>query len=229
MTIDSAESGDSVGSDGKSSSSTGINAREKHKLAERERRKSMRDLFLSLHSLLPHSKTVRKEQSAILDEIIKYIPLASSRLKFLQNHKPPQQQQLSSPPARLTSLVSETEFDFRVSLEHIASSVTIRIRGDRVNVSLIQTKGTSSNSMLLLSSVLDEFDSYHLQLVRATHYRDGAKVLHHSESKICEGELERSSEFVKASLQELARRLNELRKSSNNNNKNKRSFDRINL
>lgn len=61
-------------------------ARERHKAAERERRKSMRELFLSLHALLPHGHSVRKEQSAILDEVIGYIPLAASRLSTLRGN-----------------------------------------------------------------------------------------------------------------------------------------------
>ncbi|PIA41782.1 hypothetical protein AQUCO_02200305v1 [Aquilegia coerulea] len=86
MTVDDWET---ISSEGKSSGSSGaqINARERHILAERERRKSMRELMLSLHSLLPQANTVRKEQSSILDEIIKYIPLVAAQLESLQKRR----------------------------------------------------------------------------------------------------------------------------------------------
>ncbi|KAI3987623.1 hypothetical protein MKX01_007089 [Papaver californicum] len=207
----------------------GVDARERHKLAERERRKSMRELFLSLHSLLPHSNTVLKEQSAILDEIIKYIPIAAARLRSLQNRKENSNYN-SSNRSSLTSFSSLSKLsssvlsktkssksyssvpsvqvsdrdnnknnkknsatsaatatantiidcDIRVAPEP-SSSVAIRVRGDRVNVSLSDTKGTSQT--LLLSAVLDELENHQLELVRSTHCRDGSKVLHQSESK----------------------------------------------
>nr|BAO74174.1 bHLH transcription factor [Eschscholzia californica] len=223
----------------------GIDARERHKLAERERRKSMRELFLSLHSLLPHANTVRKEQSAILDEIIKYIPIAAARLRSLQNRKNSSSPLMnlnrsksnstsksnSSPSIQVSdrtttsnssnsiSCLNTSDCDIRVAPEP-SSSVAIRVRGDRVNVSLSDTKGTSQT--LLLSAILDELEAHQLELVRSTHCRDGSKVLHHSESKICEG-LDRSPVLLKARLQELARKLHKLRKSSTL----KRSFDQI--
>ncbi|KAI3952008.1 hypothetical protein MKX01_004241 [Papaver californicum] len=231
-----------------------VDARERHKLAERERRKSMRELFLSLHSLLPHSNTVRKEQSAILDEIIKYIPIAAARLHSLQNRKDNNSNNNSSnrsSSSSSSSVLSKTksyssvphvqvsdldnknnkknsatsaantviDCDIRVAPEP-SSSVAIRVRGDRVNVSLSDTKGTSQT--LLLSAVLDELQNYQLELVRSTHCRDGSKVLHHSESKICDG-LDKSPSLLKARLQELARKLHKLRKSTSL----KRTFDQI--
>ncbi|KAI3874259.1 hypothetical protein MKX03_014291 [Papaver bracteatum] len=242
----------------------GVDARERHKLAERERRKSMRELFLSLHSLLPHANTVRKEQSAILDEIIKYIPIAAARLRSLQNRKDnssnssnhssltssasssklsstvlsktkSKSKSYSSVPSvqvsdrdnknnnknSATSAVANTiiDCDIRVAPEP-SSSVAIRIRGDRVNVSLSDSKGTSHT--LLLSAVLDELENHQLELVRSTHCRDGSKVLHHSESKICDG-LDKSPNLLKSRLQELARKLHKLRKSTSL----KRTFDQI--
>ncbi|RZC77523.1 hypothetical protein C5167_001670 [Papaver somniferum] len=240
----------------------GVDARERHKLAERERRKSMRELFLSLHSLLPHSNTVRKEQSAILDEIIKYIPIAAARLRSLQNRKESSSnnssnhssltssassskvsstvlsktKSYSSVPSvqvsdrdnknnnsknSATSAVANTiiDCDIRVAPEP-SSSVAIRIRGDRVNVSLSDSKGTSHT--LLLSAVLDELENHQLELVRSTHCRDGSKVLHHSESKICDG-LDKSPNLLKSRLQDLARKLHKLRKSTSL----KRTFDQI--
>nr|BAO74175.1 bHLH transcription factor [Eschscholzia californica] len=253
MAIDWNSDYEQVGSDGKSSSGNvnggGIDARERHKLAERERRKSMRELFLSLHSLLPHANTIRKEQSAILDEIIKYIPIAAARLRSLKNRK----ESSSSPnwnrsksslnssasssslpsiqvsdltcsnvisnSATSSSLINISDCDIRVSPEP-SSSVAIRVRGDRVNVSLSDTKGSSQT--LLLSAVLDELEAHQLELVRSTHCRDGSKILHHSESKICDG-LDKSPALLKARLQELARKLHNLRKSTSL----KRSFDQI--
>ncbi|KAI3964438.1 hypothetical protein MKX01_007128 [Papaver californicum] len=251
--------------EGKSGSQGGgVAARERHKLAERERRKSMRELFLSLHSLLPHSNTVRKEQSAILDEIIKHIPIAAARLRSLQNRKDNNSNNNSSNRSSLTSSSSSSKLssssvlsktkssksyssvppvqvsdrdnkniknsatsaantvidcDIRVAPEP-SSSVVIRVRGDRVNVSLSDTKGTSQT--LLLSAVLDELENHQLELVRSTHCRDGSKVLHHSESKICDG-LDKSPSLLKARLQELARKLHKLRKSTSL----KRTFDQI--
>ncbi|RWR76687.1 bHLH transcriptional factor [Cinnamomum micranthum f. kanehirae] len=180
---DSARLGDS-----KSASET--DARERHKLAERERRKSMRELFLNLHALLPHASTVRKEQSAILDEIVKYIPLAVARLRSLQSRRdlPAQKQRHASEgaPAVHVSVPNSDSSNsgdcyIRVAPEP-TSSVSIRVRGDRVNVSLTDTKATSQ--AVLLSAVLDELGMHQLELVRSTHCRDGAKLLHHSESKV---------------------------------------------
>ncbi|KAL5981819.1 hypothetical protein ACLOJK_015884 [Asimina triloba] len=207
-------------SEGKSSSAVGggVDARERHKLAERERRKSMRELFLSLHALLPHASTVRKEQSAILDEIIKYIPLAAARLRSLQSRRdsPSSGGHLKSsassgaPAVQVSDRTNSTDCDIRVAPEP-ASAVAIRMRGDRVNVSLTDTKGTSQ--ALLLSAVLDELDAHHLDLIRSTHCRDGSKLLHHSESKIADG-MDRSPALLKARLQDLACKLHKLRKSS---------------
>ncbi|XP_010246746.1 PREDICTED: uncharacterized protein LOC104589957 [Nelumbo nucifera] len=213
-----------AGSDGKPSG--GVDARERHKLAERERRKSMRELFLSLHALLPHANTVRKEQSAILDEIIKYIPLAAARLRSLQNRgDSPSSSGISK--ASPTVLVSDrnstspnsTDCDIRVAPES-SSSVAIRIRGDRVNVSLSDTRGNSK--AFLLSAIFDELEAHQLELIRSTHCRDGNKILHHSESKICDG-LDRSPALLKARLQELACKLHRLRNSSSL----KESFDQL--
>ncbi|PIA53497.1 hypothetical protein AQUCO_00900234v1 [Aquilegia coerulea] len=221
MTVEWNNDWETVSSEGKSSGSNGapIDARERHKLAERERRKSMRELFLSLHSLLPHANTVRKEQSSILDEIIKYIPLAAARLRSLQNRKDSVPLNRSNKTASPTIQVSDrkssdsmnsSDCDIRVAPEP-SSSVAIRVRGDRVNVSLTDTKGTSQT--LLLSVILDELEAHNLELVRSTHCRDGSKVVHHSESKISDG-LEKSPTLLKTRLQELACRLHKLRKSS---------------
>ncbi|KAI3936369.1 hypothetical protein MKW92_013288 [Papaver armeniacum] len=242
----------------------GVDAKERHKFAERERRKSVRELFLSLHSLLPHSNAVRKEQSAILDEIIKYIPIAAARLRSLQNHTDNNSSDSSnrssltssSSSSLSSSVLSKTktksksysavpsvqvsDWDYRNNNKNSATfaaantiidcdilvrpepsfSVAIRVRGDRVNVSLSDTKGPSQN--LLLSAVLDELENHQLELVRFTHCRDGSKVLHHSESKICDGLLKSPSLF-KLSLQELATNLHKLRKSTSL----KRTFDQI--
>ncbi|KAK1315667.1 hypothetical protein QJS10_CPA05g00861 [Acorus calamus] len=200
-----------------------LDARERHKLAERERRKSMRELFLSLHALLPHSSTVRKEQSAILDEIIKYIPLASARLRSLRNRSTSTITTTTSSSSSSSSLhdsdavvhVKGTrgDCDIRVAPE-LSSSVAIRVRGDRVNVSLTDTKGgtttttTAAQSLIPLSSVLDELESHGLRVVRSTHCRDGTKVLHHSECKMNEG----SPVLMKERLQELACKLQKLGK-----------------
>ncbi|KAK9154850.1 hypothetical protein Sjap_002330 [Stephania japonica] len=189
----SAPGSSDEGRAGRSSSSTGVDARERHKLAERERRKSMRDLFLSLHSLLPHFATVRKEQSAILDEIIKYIPIAAARLRSLQKQReaPP-----ILPPCSSASVSAKSSPSLKVSsrsdsnsgecsirvMPEPSSSVSIRVRGDRVNVSLTDTKG--ANHTMLLSSLLDELESHNLELIRSTNCRDGSKLLHHSESKV---------------------------------------------
>ncbi|KAK9157281.1 hypothetical protein Scep_003855 [Stephania cephalantha] len=220
---------------GAASPTAGLDARERHKLAERERRKSMRELFISLHALLPHSNTVRKEQSAILDEIIKYIPLAAARLRALQSRRDASSGQspsaatkagaaaeIVSSSSTVTDAGSRNSGDcsIRVAPEP-SSSVSIRVRGDRVNVSLTDTKVTTQS--LLLSAVLDELEGHNLELVRSTHCRDGSKVIHHSESKICDG-LERSPVLLKSRLQELACRLHKLRKTSSTL---KRSFDQI--
>ncbi|KAI3916754.1 hypothetical protein MKW92_042570 [Papaver armeniacum] len=236
----------------------GVDAKERHKFAERERRKSVRELFLSLHSLLPHSNAVRKEQYAILDEIIKYIPIAAARLSSLQNPTDNNSSN-SSNRSSLTSsssVLSKTKTksksysavpsvqvsdqDNRNNHKNSATfaaantiidcdilvrpepsfSVAIRVRGDRVNVSLSDTNGPSQN--LLLSAVLDELENHQLELVRFTHCRDGSKVLHHSESKICDG-LVKSPSLFKLSLQELATKLHKLRKSTSL----KRTFDQI--
>ncbi|MCL7040467.1 hypothetical protein MKW94_027491 [Papaver nudicaule] len=251
-------------SSGGGGNGSGVDARERHKLAERERRKSMRELFISLHSLLPHSNTVRKEQSAILDEIIKYIPIAAARLRSLQNRRDSNNTSSnSSNRSSLTSSASSSRLsssvlsksksrsrstpsvqvsdrdnnkndinsatsaaaaavidcDIRVAPEP-SSSVAIRVRGDRVNVSLSDTKGTSQT--LLLSAVLDELENHQLELIRSTHCRDGSKVLHHSESKVCDG-LDKSPSLLKSRLQELARKLHKLRKQTSL----KRTFDQI--
>ncbi|KAI3923313.1 hypothetical protein MKW98_026906 [Papaver atlanticum] len=232
----------------------GVDARERHKLSERERRKSMSGLFLSLHSLLPHSNTVRKEQSAILDEIIKYIPIAAARLRSLQNHTDKNSSNssngsslTSSSSSSKLSVLSNTnssvpsiqvsdrdnnkksatstnntillDYDIRVAPD-ASSSVAIRVRGDRVNVCLSDTKGTSRT--LLLSAVFDELENHQLQLVRSTHCRDGSKVLHYSECKICDG-LDKSPSLLKSRLQELARQLHKLWKSTSL----KRTFHQI--
>ncbi|PIA64694.1 hypothetical protein AQUCO_00100270v1 [Aquilegia coerulea] len=204
----------------RNSSGSPINARERHILAERERRKSMRELFLSLHSLLPQPNTVRKEQSSILDEIIKYIPLAAAQLGSLQKQSIPLNRSNNktslSPTIQLLSDRNSSDFlnssdcDIKVAPEP-SLSVAIRVRGDRVNVTLTDIKGTSQ--ALLLSAILDELEAHNLQLVSSTHCRDGSKVLHHSECKISDG-LERSPALLKTTLQELACKLHTLRKSS---------------
>ncbi|KAJ4979296.1 hypothetical protein NE237_010076 [Protea cynaroides] len=184
------------GSDGKSGDTTttprGIDARERHKLAERERLKSMRELFLSLHALLPHANTVRKEQSVILDEIIKYIPLAVARLRSLQNRKDlPSSVSASVTQSDRHSVSSDSsEFSIRVASE-ASSCVSIRIRGDRINLSLTDTNPKGTSQVLPFSAILDEIEAHKLQLVRSTHCRDGSKILHHTECKICDG-LDRS-------------------------------------
>ncbi|KAK9154988.1 hypothetical protein Sjap_002468 [Stephania japonica] len=162
---------------GRSSDITGVDARERHKLAERERRKSMRELFLSLHSLLPHSATVRKEQSAILDEIIKYIPIATARLRSLQKQREAPSilssrssasvaaAAKSSPSLKVSSRSKSNsgECSIRV-MPQPSSSVSIRVRGDRVNVSLTDTNG--ANNTILVSSLLDVLEAHNLELVR---------------------------------------------------------------
>ncbi|XP_042483134.1 protein IRON-RELATED TRANSCRIPTION FACTOR 2-like [Macadamia integrifolia] len=229
---------DAVGSvsDGKFGDATtaggGVDARERHKLAERERRKSMRELFLSLHSLLPHANTVRKEQSAILEEIIKYIPLAVGRLRSLQNRKdcPSSVSSRESPspvpPVQVVDQHSASSdsagCDIRIAPEP-SSCVSIRIRGDRVNVSLIDTNPKGTSQVLPLSAILDELEAHHLELVRSNHCRDGSKILHHTECKVCDG-LDKSPALLKARLQELATKLHRLRKSSSSL---KRTFDQL--
>lgn len=301
-----------------------LDPRERHKLAERERRKSMRELFLSLHALLPNGDTVRKEQSAILDEVIKHIPLAVSRLRSLridaQRHRRAEQRSgnnvndpkileaavgdssnhtattSSSSSASLSSSSSSADMtspdpvleinnkkrrrecsdpidfyacnshsgstnslntmavgspsssrsrksgnpstaqsfpgdccavDIRVAPEP-ASSVSIRLRGDRVNVSLtdhsyskqaMTPAPSSAQTVLLLSAVVEELDAHHLELIRSTHCRDGSKLLHYSESKILRDEessggshTPASVEVLKKRLQHLASKLRTLRK-----------------
>ncbi|KAF5188694.1 hypothetical protein FRX31_021719 [Thalictrum thalictroides] len=213
---------DSSGSS--SGAAAAINARERHILAERERRKSMRELFLSLHSLLPNANIVRKEQSSILDEIIKYIPLAAAQLGSLKNTKDSITLMNKTATVSPTIQVSDSrsdDCDIRVASEP-SISVAIRVRGDRVNVSLIDSNVGTSQA-LLLSAILDELEAHNLQLVGSTHCRDGSKLLHHSECKISEG-LERSPPAVlKTRLQELASKLHKLRKSSTL----KRTFEQL--
>ncbi|XP_031494200.1 transcription factor bHLH126-like [Nymphaea colorata] len=201
----------------------GGDARERHKLAERERRKSMRELFLCLHSHLPHSQTVRKEQSAILDEIIKYIPLAAARLRTLQSRRD-ELARSSSSPRGLTHVTdrnnaSSLDFDIRV-MPDSASSVAVRVRGNRVNVSLTDTKGAAPT--MLLSTLLAELEAHQLELVRATHCRDGSRLLHHSECQVVEG-LGISTALLKTRLQGLACKVHSLKRSSILN----RSFHQI--
>ncbi|KAL5995253.1 hypothetical protein ACLOJK_025311 [Asimina triloba] len=221
---------DAAGSDSRSGG--GSDARERHKLAERERRKSMRDLFLSLHALLPHANTVRQEQSAILDEIIKYIPLAAARLRSLKNRRdaPTPSVSVGTPakskaaPQILVSdgnSASSPDCEIRIAADP-SSTVTVRVRGDRVNVSLTDTKA-GPQVAVLLSAVLDEFEAHRLDLVRSSHCRDGSKLLHHSESKIIGGS-ERSPALLKERLQDLAYKLHGLRKSPPSL---KRTFDQI--
>ncbi|XP_042516848.1 anthocyanin regulatory R-S protein-like [Macadamia integrifolia] len=214
---------------GETTTALGIDPRERHKLAERERRKSMRELFLSLYTLLPNSNTIRKEQSAILDEIIKYIPLAVARLRSLQNRKDPpystssRVSQWPAPPVQTSDRHSassdSSEFDIRVADEASSSCVSIRIRGDRVNVSLTDTNPKGISQVLPLSAILDELEAHHLEIVRSTHCRDGSKILHHTECKICDG-LDKSPP-----LEQLAGKLHWLRKSSSSV---KRKFDQLN-
>ncbi|XP_031495529.1 transcription factor bHLH126-like [Nymphaea colorata] len=211
------------GGDERGGGGGGGDARERHKLAERERRKSMRELFLCLHSHLPHSQTVRKEQSAILDEIIKYIPLAAARLRTLQSRRD-QLARSSSSPRGLTHVTdrnsaSSLDFDIRV-MPDSASSVAVRVRGNRVNVSLTDTKGAAPT--MLLSTLLDELESHQLQLVRSTHCRDGSRLLHHSECKVVDG-LEISPALLKSRLQDLACKLHRLKRPAVL----KRSFDQL--
>ncbi|XP_043690738.1 protein IRON-RELATED TRANSCRIPTION FACTOR 2-like [Telopea speciosissima] len=209
-----------------------IDARERHKLAERERRKSMQDLFLSLHALLPHAKSVRKEQSAILEEIIKYIPLAVARLRSLQNKKDspsstfPKVSKSPAPPVqaldRRSASSDSSEFDIQVAAE-ASSCVSIRIRGDGVNVSLTHTNPKGTSQVLPLSVIIDELEAHHLEIVRSTHCRDGSKTLHDTDCKICDG-LDRSPSLLKARLEQLAGKLLWLRKSSSSL---KRNFDQL--
>ncbi|XP_077241683.1 uncharacterized protein LOC143882133 [Tasmannia lanceolata] len=190
-----------------------LDARERHKMVERERRKSMQQLFHSLHSLLPHSNVVRKEQSLILDEIINYIPLAVARLKSLQAQKnvpltpsPNTKTASSSSPTTLFCDHNSGDCDILFSPDP-TFSVAIRARGDCVNISL-----TMGNSQPIpLSQILDELEAHHLELTRSTHFIDGRKFIHHSECKICDG-LDRSPALLKARLQDLACKLQELRK-----------------
>ncbi|KAF5197817.1 hypothetical protein FRX31_012596 [Thalictrum thalictroides] len=219
-------------SEGKSTGSGGapITPRERHKLAERERRKTMGELYLSLHSLLPHANRVRKEQSSILDEIIKYVPFAAAQLESLQKRMDSislnrSNKTVVSPTIQVSDRnsldsLNSSGYDISISPEH-SVSVVIRVRGDRVNVSLIDSKGTSQGP-LLLSSILDELEAHTLELVSSTHCRDGSKVLYHSECKISDG-LKKSPAVLKKRLQELACKLHNLRKSSTL----KRSFDQL--
>ncbi|KAF5181708.1 Bhlh transcription factor [Thalictrum thalictroides] len=236
MTVEWNKDCETFSSEGKSSSGSGgapITPRERHMLAERERRKSMRELFLSLHSLLPNANRIRKEQSSILAEIIKYIPLAAAQLGSLQKIKDSIPLNRSNKTATVSptiqvsadtnSLDSSCDCDIRVAPE-TSLSVAIRVRGDRVNVSLIDSKGTSQ-TLLLLSAILDEIEAHNLQLVSFTHFRDGSKLLYHSECKISDDGLKKSPAALKTRLQELACKLHKLKKSSTL----KRSFDQLNM
>ncbi|KAF9620433.1 hypothetical protein IFM89_012610 [Coptis chinensis] len=165
----------------KPSTSVRIDAKERHKLGERERRKEMRELVLSLHSLLPHSNLVKKEQSSVLSELIKYLPLASARLQSLQEQRDSVRSVMTTDPVvfKETSLDSG-DSDIRIMAE-LSSSVSIRVRGDRVTISLSYAQGTLKT--LSLSAALDELEAHQLQLIRATHCHDGSKMLLHYESK----------------------------------------------
>ncbi|PIA64706.1 hypothetical protein AQUCO_00100280v1 [Aquilegia coerulea] len=232
MTVEWNNDCETVSSKEKSPGSSGapINVRERHKLAERERRKTMRELFLSLHSLLPHANMVRKEQSSIQDQIIKYLPLAAAQLGSLQKRKDSISLNRSNNNTTLSPKIqvsdknssdslNSSDCDIKVAPEP-SLSVAIRVRGDRVNVSFIDNKGTSQ--ALLLSAILDELQAHNLELVSSTHCRDGSKVVHHTECKISDA-LERSPALLKKGLQELAYRLHKLRKSSTL----KRTFDQL--
>ncbi|RZC70833.1 hypothetical protein C5167_033970 [Papaver somniferum] len=209
-----------------------IDAKERHKLLERERRKSMTQLFSSLHSLLPNSRTIRNEQSAILDALIEYIPKAADRLRSLQTSIDDasssttssvlSNSKFSSLPAfqgssdnkknKATSAASTiSDCDIRIAPKP-SSSVALRVRGDRVNVTLV-TKSTTPQNVLIPADVLDELENHQLELVRSTHCRDATKVLHHFEAKICD-ELEKSPAELQARLQELAKKLQKPRKST---------------
>ncbi|KAI3924094.1 hypothetical protein MKW92_015713 [Papaver armeniacum] len=180
----------------------GIDAKERHKLLERERRKSMTQLFSSLHSLLPNSKTIRNEQSVILDALIEYIPKVADRLRSLQTSiddasssttsSVVSNSKFSSLPAfqgsdnkknKATSAANTiSDCDIRIAPVP-SSSVAIRVRGDRVNVSLV-TKSITPQNVLIPADVLDELENHQLELVRSTHCRDATKVLHHFETKV---------------------------------------------
>ncbi|KAI3930475.1 hypothetical protein MKW92_042843 [Papaver armeniacum] len=193
----------------------GIDAKERHKLLERERRKSMTQLFSSLHSLLPNSKTIRNEQSVILDALIKYIPKAADRLRSLQTSIDDASSSTTSSVNKATS-AANTASDCDIRIAPVpSSSVAIRVRGDGVNVSLV-TKSITPQNVLISADVLDELENHQLELVRSTHCRDATKVLHHFETKICNS-LEKSPAELQSRLQELAK---ELRKP-------KRTFDHI--
>ncbi|KAI3883220.1 hypothetical protein MKW92_039535 [Papaver armeniacum] len=209
----------------------GIDAKERHKLLERERRKSMTQLFSSLHSLLPNSKTIRNEQSVILDALIEYIPKAADRLRSLQisiddassstTSSVVSNPKFSSLPAfqgsdnkknKATSAANSiSDCDIRIAPVP-SSSVAIRVRGDRVNVSLV-TKSITPPNVLISAGVLDELENHQLELVRSTHCRDATKVLHHFETKICNS-LEKSPAELQSRLQELAKELRKPKKSN---------------
>ncbi|KAK9142341.1 hypothetical protein Syun_011741 [Stephania yunnanensis] len=94
----------------------------------------MRELFLSLHALLPHSNT-----------IIKYIPLAVARLRVLQSRRDASSGQSPSAATKAgaaaeivssSSTVTDAgsgnseDCSIRVAPEP-SSSVSIRVRGDQ--------------------------------------------------------------------------------------------------
>ncbi|KAI3859577.1 hypothetical protein MKX03_007596 [Papaver bracteatum] len=218
----------------------GRDAKERHKLLERERRKSMTQLFSSLHSLLPNSQTLRNEQSVILDALLRYIPKAADRLRSLQtsidnasssttssvlsNSKFSSLQAFQGSDIKKNKATSaaSTVGDCDIRIAPVpSSSVAIRVRGDRVNVNLVTTSTTPHN-VLISADVLDELENHQLELVRSTHCRDATKVLHHFETKICDG-LENSPVELQERLQELAKKLEKPRKSTLR----KRTFDRI--
>ncbi|MCL7033367.1 hypothetical protein MKW94_030306 [Papaver nudicaule] len=202
----------------------GIDAKERHRVAERERRKSMTQLFSSLHSLLPNSRTIRNEQSAILDEVLKFIPIAAARLRSLQTSEDNASSsthesvlsQSDSFSLSATSAANSTisDCDIRIAPEP-SSVVAIRARGNRVNVTLVSddTKSAAPRNVLISGDVLDELENHQLELVRSTHSRDATKVLHHFETKICDS-LEKSPTELQSKLQELAVELQKPTKST---------------
>ncbi|KAI3840087.1 hypothetical protein MKW98_014542 [Papaver atlanticum] len=201
----------------------------------------MTQLFSSLHSLLPNSKTLRNEQSVILDALLKYIPKAADRLRSLQISIDD-----ASSSTTTSSVLSNSKFssllafqgsdnkknkatsaastvsdcDIRIAPKP-SSSVAIRVRGDRVNVTLV-TKSTTPQNVLISADVLDELENHQLELVRSTHCRDANKVLHHFQTKVCDS-LEKSPAELQSRLQELAKELRKPKKS----NFLKRPFDQI--
>ncbi|KAI3990246.1 hypothetical protein MKX01_037585 [Papaver californicum] len=210
----------------------GIDAKERHKLSERERRKSTTQLFSSLHSLLPNSKIIRIEQSAVLDALIEYIPIAADRLRSLQilkdnasstttssvlsNSKSfslPAFQVSDNKQSKATSAANKiSDFDIHIASEP-SSSVTIRVRGDQINVTLVSddTKSTTPQNVLISADVLDELEKHQLELVRSTHCRDASKLLHHFQTKVCDS-LEKSPAELQSRLQVLAKELQKPRK-----------------